>query len=52
VIVKGFRKCCISVAIDGMDDEEEIGKVDSEHEKVSIKCETEGGNYEDANWDR
>jgi hypothetical protein len=52
MIVRGFRKCCIPDAVDGMDDEEEVGNVGSEHENVSIKCEAEDGNCEDVNWDR
>jgi hypothetical protein len=41
VIVKGFRKHCLSYEIDGMEDEEEVGNVGSEHQSVSSECEVE-----------
>jgi hypothetical protein len=34
VIVKGFKKCCISDAMDGREDEEEVENVGSESDKV------------------
>jgi hypothetical protein len=48
VIVKGFNKYCISDAIDGMEDEEEVWNVGRKHENVSSECKTEDGNCEDA----
>jgi hypothetical protein len=40
VIVKGFRKCCISVRMGGREDGGEAGNAGSE-------CETEDGNCKD-----
>jgi hypothetical protein len=34
LIVKGFKKCCISNAMDGREDEEEIENVGSESDEV------------------
>ena len=51
VNVKGFKKCCVSSAVDGTDDDmlwngsEEVGNVRSECE------EDEGADYEDGDSD-
>jgi hypothetical protein len=44
VVVKGFKKCCISEAMDRQEEVEEVGNVDSEHDSVSN--ETKDGNCE------
>jgi hypothetical protein len=35
--VRRHKDCCIS---DGMEDEEEVGNVGSEHDRVNSECET------------
>jgi hypothetical protein len=32
--VKGFKKCCMSIAVDGREDEEEVENVGSESDEV------------------
>lgn len=42
-----FKNCCISDEMGGIEDEEGIGDVDSEHERVSGECQADSGNRED-----
>jgi hypothetical protein len=39
-MVRGLRNCCISDEMDGREDKEEAGNVDSEHESVSSEYRT------------
>jgi hypothetical protein len=38
--VRVFKKCCICSEMDGMENEEDVRNVGSEHETVSSECKT------------
>jgi hypothetical protein len=43
-----FKNCCISDEMGGIEDEEEIGNVGSEHERVSGECQPDNVNCENS----